>query len=214
MAQLSTDTDMLNRQCDELDSLGTFLSKLREQLLAMSMDAKITRIKLEKFTELLDSKVIECDQYKDIAKQFNQVVLKIKKDVDETQANLFNESKEWYQIKQKLAMATAGGKVTLNVGGEKYQTSIETLTREKDTFFTALFSRQWGLEKDEEGCVFIDRNGKLFGIILEYLRTGRLLLPNSEDSALRQSLMIEAEFYHLKTLHYLLSGKKEKMMET
>ncbi|CAF4269018.1 unnamed protein product, partial [Adineta steineri] len=41
----------------------------------------------------------------------------------------------------------ASSKVILDVGGEKYTTSIDTLTaREQNTFFTDLFARQWQAE--------------------------------------------------------------------
>lgn len=70
----------------------------------------------------------------------------------------------------------ASNKVILNVGGEKYTTSIDTLTaREQGTFFTDLFARQWQAERDsKDESIFIDRNGKLFIHILEYLRNGTI----------------------------------------
>lgn len=101
----------------------------------------------------------------------------------------------------------ASGKVILNVGGEQYTTSVDTLTtREEDTFFTELFARQWQLERDpKDDSIFIDRNGKLFAYILEYLRTG--VVPNSvqNDESLRQSLIIEADYFHLQNLRNLLA---------
>jgi hypothetical protein len=66
--------------------------------------------------------------------------------------------------------------VTLNFGGEKYTTTVDTLTREKDTFFTALFSKQWKLERGpDDKSIFIDRNGKIFAYILEYFRLHQLV---------------------------------------
>jgi len=38
--------------------------------------------------------------------------------------------------------------VILNVSGDRYKASVETWTREKDTVFTALLSRQGELERD------------------------------------------------------------------
>jgi hypothetical protein len=43
-------------------------------------------------------------------------------------------------MKVKLAKTLLKEKVILNVGGERYTTRIGTLTREKNTFFTELFS--------------------------------------------------------------------------
>ena len=67
----------------------------------------------------------------------------------------------------------ASRKVILNVGGEVFTTSVDTLTaREKNTFFTDLFARNWQSERDpKDDSIFIDRIGKLFAHILEYFRT-------------------------------------------
>ncbi len=71
--------------------------------------------------------------------------------------NATNEEKEWKGIKVNLAKTSLKGMVTLNVGGERYTTSVDTLTHEKDTFFTALFSKQWELERDpHDNSIFID----------------------------------------------------------
>jgi hypothetical protein len=101
----------------------------------------------------------------------------------------------------------ASSKVILNVGGEQYTTSVDTLTaREKNTFFTELFARQWQQERDpKDDSIFIDRNGKLFAHILEYLRTGTV--PNSmkTDESLRQNLVIEADYFRLQNLQNMLA---------
>ena len=83
--------------------------------------------------------------------------------IDEELANASNDQKEWKDIRQKLQTSSIKGKVKLDVGGEIFSASVETLTREKNTFFTALFSKQWELECDpDDKSIFIDRNGKLF----------------------------------------------------
>src|SRR4051794_6034173 len=46
--------------------------------------------------------------------------------------------------------------------------------------------------KDEEGSIFIDRNGRYFEPILNYLRTGELFIPQSMP---REAIMQEADFY-------------------
>ncbi|CAF5170499.1 unnamed protein product, partial [Rotaria sp. Silwood1] len=107
--------------------------------------------------------------------------------------NASNEQKEWKDIKVKLAATSIEGMVILNVGGEKFSTKVETLTRAKKTFFTALFSQQWQIKGDpNDGSIFIDRNGKIFYYILEYFRTN--MVPNNvmNDETLLNSLFIEA----------------------
>ncbi|CAF1605479.1 unnamed protein product [Rotaria magnacalcarata] len=93
-------------------------------------------------------------------------------------------------------------KFILNVGGKKYTTSIETLTRETDTFFTALFSGRSQLAIDpNDNNIFIDRNGQIFTHILEWLCTSLLEILMNEcfpDGTLLQSQhkKILNQFYH------------------
>ena len=64
------------------------------------------------------------------------------------------------------------GRVELDVGGMRYVTSVETLRRVPHTFFDAYFSGRYEVDRCEDGSVFIDRDGSLFGHVLEYLRDG------------------------------------------
>ncbi len=121
--------------------------------------------------------------------------------------NASNEEKEWKDIKVKLATTSIKGKVILDVGGEKYATSVDTLTRVKDTVFTALFSKQWQLERDpDDKSIFIDRNGKIFTYILEYLRTD--IVPNNvwKDETILHSVLIESQHFRLHALTDMLAG--------
>jgi len=88
--------------------------------------------------------------------------------------------------------------VWLNVGGEKFCTSVETLTWHPDTFFTGLLRPDGvGIGYDAEKCIFIDRDPELFKPILHYLRTRRISLPAQITS---RSLYDEAEFYNIRQL--------------
>ncbi len=87
---------------------------------------------------------------------------------------MFVDEKDLYlnDVKVKLAKTSLRGRVTLNVGGYRYTTSIDTPTHEKDTFFTELFSGKWKIELDDiDKSLFIDRIGQILTYILEYLRT-------------------------------------------
>jgi len=121
------------------------------------------------------------------------------------------ESKDWHVIKQKLEATSMENLVTLSVGGKEFQTNVETLTKDKNPFFTGLFSAEWQLKKDEKGRIFINRNGKLFSFILDYLQTGEIAQPKERN---RQRLISEANFYHLDELVNILieQEKHEKEM--
>jgi hypothetical protein len=64
------------------------------------------------------------------------------------------------------------GRVVLDVGGYRYTTSVQTLRRLPGTFFDAYFSGRYTMDRSEDGSIFIDRDGKHFGQVLEYLRDG------------------------------------------
>eukprot|EP00761_Pharyngomonas_kirbyi_P010017 gb/GECH01010035.1/.p1 GENE.gb/GECH01010035.1/~~gb/GECH01010035.1/.p1 ORF type:complete len:801 (+),score=133.67 gb/GECH01010035.1/:1-2403(+) len=90
--------------------------------------------------------------------------------------------------------------VSLNVGGVIHKTTISTLINNKhepDSMFTAMFGRNqmFELQKDESGNIFIDRDGRHFHLLLNYLRSGKLLVPSDQDNVME--LLIEAEYYQL-----------------
>lgn len=88
--------------------------------------------------------------------------------------------------------------VSLNVGGDVYTTTLDTLTRYRDSMLGAMFGGQIPVLRDERGNVFIDRDGKVFRYILNYLRTGSLDLPRGfkELALLRR----EVDFFQIRPL--------------
>ncbi|VDM45530.1 unnamed protein product [Toxocara canis] len=99
--------------------------------------------------------------------------------------------------------------VRLNVGGTLYSTTKQTLLREEDTFFTQLL-QQDGLEKYSQvalllsdGTYFIDRDGLLFAYVIDYLRSGKLVLAENFQKV--AMLREEAIFYQLDGLQQQLA---------
>ena len=60
----------------------------------------------------------------------------------------------------------------------------------------AMFSSRFDSKPAEDGSYFIDRDGTHFRYILNYLRTGQLVVP--EDKIVRRELLNEAEFYRVQ----------------
>ncbi|XP_023274746.1 BTB/POZ domain-containing protein KCTD21-like [Seriola lalandi dorsalis] len=88
--------------------------------------------------------------------------------------------------------------VSLNVGGEIYTTTLDTLTRCRDSMLGAMFTGQIPMLRDSKGNIFIDRDGKVFRYILNYLRSSSLDLPDGfSELALLQR---EADFFQIHPL--------------
>uniref|UniRef100_A0AAY4BPF1 BTB domain-containing protein n=1 Tax=Denticeps clupeoides TaxID=299321 RepID=A0AAY4BPF1_9TELE len=85
--------------------------------------------------------------------------------------------------------------VSVNVGGEVYVTTLDTLTRCRDSMLGAMFTGQM---KDRHGNFFIDRDGRVFRYVLNYLRSNSLDLP--EGFAELPLLKREADFFQIRPL--------------
>jgi hypothetical protein len=76
------------------------------------------------------------------------------------------------------------GCVVLDIGGYRYTTSVQTLRRVPGTFFDAYFSGRYTMDRSKDGSIFIDRDGKHFGLLLEYLRDGVVAVAERDLSEL------------------------------
>ena len=93
--------------------------------------------------------------------------------------------------------------ITLSVGGKVFQTNLDTLIRDANSMLSAMFSGRHPIETDERGYYFLDRDGKLFRYILNYLRKGELVIP-PDDLILIEELRQEAQYFQLnEMLEYL-----------
>ncbi|XP_050424164.1 BTB/POZ domain-containing adapter for CUL3-mediated RhoA degradation protein 3 isoform X2 [Adelges cooleyi] len=85
----------------------------------------------------------------------------------------------------------------LNVGGSLFYTTIGTLTKH-DTMLKAMFSGRMKILTDTEGWVLIDRCGKHFNSILNFLRDEHVALPDKTYEI--AELLAEAKFYLISPL--------------
>lgn len=95
------------------------------------------------------------------------------------------------------------GVVELNVGGVFYSTALSTLTKDPDSLLGQVFSSgkaggKGQVIKDTKGKYFLDRDGVLFRYVLDYLRNGKLVLP--ENFHEKERLKREADFYQLDNM--------------
>ena len=115
--------------------------------------------------------------------------------------------------KQKMAKLNriSEQKIILDVGGYKCSTSLQTLQAKPKSMLGIMFSGIHPIKKQNDGSIFIDRDGTHFRIILNYLRGG---IASSEqlpdDKFLLSELQTEANYYQLKDLEKMIKSKVEK----
>jgi hypothetical protein len=85
--------------------------------------------------------------------------------------------------------------ITLNVGGNKFTTTLGTLTSLPGTKLALMFSGRFEMKAAEDGSYFIDRDGTHFRHILNFLRD-KSFKPLLGPEAM-QELIREAEHYNL-----------------
>ena len=96
--------------------------------------------------------------------------------------------------------------VKLNVGGQYFTTSLQTLRSDPNSMLAAMFSGRHKLETTGDGSFFIDRDGTHFRFILNYLRDRKLILP--EGATFLKELEAEAKFYQLQGILDALKPKE------
>ncbi|KAH7721790.1 BTB/POZ domain-containing protein KCTD17 [Aphelenchoides avenae] len=104
-----------------------------------------------------------------------------------------------------------GGIVRLNVGGKLFETTVQTLCKEPDSFL-ARFCEIDGMQprvKDASGAFFIDRDPRYFRVILNYLRSSSVDL---EGNISLETLLAEADFYCLRGLAKRLEDMRSSSM--
>ncbi|KAL7609257.1 hypothetical protein Lser_V15G09899 [Lactuca serriola] len=85
--------------------------------------------------------------------------------------------------------------VTIDVGGQLFQTTVQTLTLAGSN---TLFSNLFNSSEQNSSIPFIDRDPELFSILLSLLRTGNL--PSKAKTFEIQDIVFEAKFYGVEHL--------------
>jgi hypothetical protein len=96
------------------------------------------------------------------------------------------------------------GRVELNIGGQRFETSVQTLRRVPYTLFDACFSGRYAQDVCTDGSIFVDRDGEHFGYVLEYMRDGLVSVAAQEASELNvgllRALKREFGFYYIELM--------------
>lgn len=106
-------------------------------------------------------------------------------------------AKQEFEATRALATnlnTAATGRVKLNVGGWRYEVAMDTLCRSKGSFFARLLEGSFKLVRDEDGCVFLDRDGGCYVYIINWLRDGaKAVMP--EDDAMMKRVAVEVHLF-------------------
>ena len=121
----------------------------------------------------------------------------------EETSRLRQEQESIDAMSKKLDQVHFSSTIKLNVGGQHFATSVQTLTKDPNSMLAAMFSGRFDMKPSEDGSFFIDRDGTHFRFILNFLRTGKLTLP--EGATFIKELEEEAEFYQIQGLIDALS---------
>eukprot|EP00050_Salpingoeca_kvevrii_P012030 m.19956 g.19956 ORF g.19956 m.19956 type:complete len:273 (+) comp3790_c0_seq1:39-857(+) len=98
--------------------------------------------------------------------------------------------------------------IKLNVGGHLYYTTLSTLTKQGNNMLASMFSGRMEVTYDPDGWVIIDRDGRHFGRILNFLRDGSVALPQDDEEL--ESLLAEARYYLLDGLVQAITQTRDQ----
>ena len=128
----------------------------------------------------------------DVEKQIKAVCNQLQRQA----SRLREEQKACDSISKRMESMQLSTKVKLNVGGILFTTTVQTLTKDPDSMLAAMFSGRFPMKPAKDGTFFIDRDGTYFRYILNYLRDGKLSLP--EGATFFEEIEAEAEFYQIQ----------------
>ena len=142
---------------------------------------------LDDLAILKNSMVSMTSSHEKMAQSVQRIEAKLRADTEALEASKakFAETKAVVEG----ALNKFKGRVKLNVGGVKYETTLTTLTADgDDSVLGSMFSGRHELHPDEDGEVFIDRDGKHFGHILNVLRDSSVTVPTKDRVAFQAEL--------------------------
>lgn len=182
-----------------LDRAEKFLT-LHSQLLTEQSSIKAQQESLEALRNELERRDTELAA---LEKRLEEDRSKFAKDCKKEREEI---ARKWQELKDEISrmeeMTTMQkGRIRLDVGGSVFTTSRLTLTRDSDSMLAAMFSGRHHVTQEDDGTVFIDRDGTHFRYILNYLRDGGVnqdSLPR--DRQVLKELRNEAVYFQLNGL--------------
>ena len=168
-----------------------------------STDGKKLDVKDASNSEVFDKQV---KRIREVFEELRNAVIASTATLEKNFSQLKLKEERFNEISRKISSVNFESALKLNVGGNVYQTSVETLTKHPESLVTEMFSTSFDLKQLSDGCYFIDRDGTHFRHILNYLRSGTAPVPSilKADS---EEILREAEYYGLVGLVKAINNK-------
>ena len=116
-------------------------------------------IKHDKFQDVVEEHMEKTRKQFEMVKSKSQQAYKmLKQDFEFVES----KRKNFIEMSKKLKDVHFNDIVKLNVGGERFETSLETLTKFPNSLFGNMFSGSTKLKQGSDGAYFIDRDGNQF----------------------------------------------------
>jgi hypothetical protein len=96
--------------------------------------------------------------------------------------------------------------IKLNVGGIKYETTLNTITSDTDSMLANMFSGRHPMKLNDDGYYFIDRDGDIFKYVVKYLRDKKLNIDDIDILTIK-NIKDEAEYFQIEGLIELCHQK-------
>jgi hypothetical protein len=173
-------------------------------LLEMAIEGVLTRVRgvLEQAEQQRTQGLVEVGEERatSLAEERAKGLAEVAEERGKGLAEVDSRRAEVHQEVAAMQMHKAAheGRVELNIGGFRFETSVQTLRRLPHTFFDAYFSGRYAQDVCTDGSIFVDRDGEHFGHILEYMRDGVIWVaePGAHPSiTLLRALKREFGFY-------------------
>jgi len=137
------------------------------------------------------------DTFKDLTKSIETELAKLHDERD----NLKTQVEKLQQERQPKNYNVE--RIILDIGGFRYSTSLTTLTALPDSYFGKLFGGPFPTHLvGDDGSIFLDRDGRLFRFILNYLRDPQAFELRLKVKQDLEDLREEAKFYGLEDLMF------------
>lgn len=142
-------------------------------------------------------------QFKTALDEVHAAIMREKEEVQKARDALQEEKRLFLAEESRVVQVLSNReKVLLNIGGHQYTTSVTTMRNAPaPSLFNAMFSGRHHLVSSSDGSIFIDRDGRHFGDVLNFLRDGSLSYPpDGTDFKYLLELRAEADYYGLTGL--------------